>query len=130
MTEIFSHSGSTFKNKVVIITGGGKGVGLGITRCFLAQGATVVICSRSELESLPEVSGNRAHFVAADVRDVEQIKNVVDYAKNSFGRLDVLINNAGGAPHTDAATASPRFSEKIIALNLLAPLNLRKRRIA
>jgi NAD(P)-dependent dehydrogenase (short-subunit alcohol dehydrogenase family) len=43
--------------------------------------------------------------------------------KNTFGRLDVLVNNAGGAPHTDAATASPRFSEKIIALNLLAPLN-------
>lgn len=122
MTDFFS-SGTTFKNKVVIITGGGKGVGLGITRCFLAQGATVVICSRSELESLPEVNGNRSHFVAADVRDVEQIKSVVDYAKNTFGRLDVLVNNAGGAPHTDAATASPRFSEKIIALNLLAPLN-------
>ncbi|PTT96328.1 short chain dehydrogenase, partial [Pseudomonas sp. HMWF031] len=41
-----------------------------------------------------------------------------------FGRLDVLINNAGGSPNADAATASPRFSEAIIRLNLLAPLNL------
>ena len=114
---------TNFKNKVVIITGGGKGVGLGITRCFLTQGATVIICSRSELESLPEVDGNRALFFAADVRDVEQINGVIDYAKNTFGRVDVLVNNAGGAPHKDAATASPRFSEKIIALNLLAPLN-------
>jgi NAD(P)-dependent dehydrogenase (short-subunit alcohol dehydrogenase family) len=39
------------------------------------------------------------------------------------GRLDVLVNNAGGAPYADAATASPRFSEKIIGLNLIAPLN-------
>src|SRR6478735_5191394 len=116
-------SSKDFSGKTVIVTGGGKGVGLGITQCFLAQGATVIICSRSELESLPEVNGNRAHFVAADVRDVEQINQVVDYAKNTFGRLDVLVNNAGGAPNADEATASPRFSEKIIALNLLAPLN-------
>lgn len=112
-----------FTGKTVIVTGGGKGVGLGITRCFLAQGANVVVCSRSELESLPKVNGNCAHFVAADVRDVEQVNKVVDFAKKHFGRLDVLVNNAGGAPYAEAATASPRFSEKIIALNLLAPLN-------
>jgi NAD(P)-dependent dehydrogenase (short-subunit alcohol dehydrogenase family) len=112
-----------FTGKVVIVTGGGKGVGLGITQCFLARGANVIVCSRSELDVLPEVDGNRAHFVAADVREVEQVNKVVDYAKATFDRLDVLVNNAGGAPHTDAATASPRFSEKIIALNLLAPLN-------
>lgn len=117
-----SHS-LDFTGKTVIITGGGKGVGLGITRCFLRQGANVIICGRSELASLPEENGNRAGFVAADVRDIEQINKVVDYATKTFGRLDVLVNNAGGAPYTDAATASPRFSEKIIALNLLAPLN-------
>jgi NAD(P)-dependent dehydrogenase (short-subunit alcohol dehydrogenase family) len=112
-----------FTGKTVIITGGGKGVGLGITRCFLQLGATVIICSRSELEELPTANGNRAHFIAADVRDIEQINKVVDFVRDTFGRLDVLVNNAGGAPYTDAATASPRFSEKIIALNLLAPLN-------
>lgn len=112
-----------FSGKVVIVTGGGKGVGLGITRAFLAQGATVIVCGRSALESLPAVGGNQAHFVAADVREVAQVQQVIDYATQHFGRLDVLVNNAGGAPHADAATASPRFSEKIIALNLLAPLN-------
>ncbi len=112
-----------FTGKTVIITGGGKGVGLGITRCFLQRGATVIICGRSALDELPAVDGNRAHFIAADVRDIEQINKVVDFARDTFGRLDVLVNNAGGAPYTDAATASPRFSEKIIALNLLAPLN-------
>lgn len=112
-----------FTGKVVIITGGGKGVGLGISLAFLAQGATVLICSRTELDSLPEANGNRAHFVAVDVRDVEQIDRVIDHAMGKWGRVDVLINNAGGSPHADAATASPRFSEKIIALNLTAPLN-------
>lgn len=109
--------------KVVIITGGGKGVGLGITHSFLSHGAKVLICGRSTLDELPSVNGNSAAFIAADVRDIEQLNKVVDYAVAQWGRLDVLVNNAGGAPHTEAATASPRFSEKIIALNLLAPLN-------
>lgn len=110
-------------DKVVIVTGGGKGVGLGITRSFLAHGATVLVCGRSELDELPEIGGNRATFVAADVRDIEQVNKVVEHAVSRWGRLDVLVNNAGGAPYAEAATASPRFSEKIIALNLLAPLN-------
>lgn len=109
--------------KVVIVTGGGKGVGLGISRAFLSHGAHVLICSRSELTNLPEIDGNRAHFIAADVRDVEQLNRVVDHAVQTWGHVDVLVNNAGGAPHADAATASPRFSDKIIALNLTAPLN-------
>jgi NAD(P)-dependent dehydrogenase (short-subunit alcohol dehydrogenase family) len=61
--------------------------------------------------------------VAVDVRDVDQIQQCIEYTQKTFGRLDVLVNNAGGAPMTDAATASPRFSESIIRLNLIAPLN-------
>jgi NAD(P)-dependent dehydrogenase (short-subunit alcohol dehydrogenase family) len=69
------------------------------------------------------VDGNTAVFVECDVRDYEQIEACVDAAVSQFGRLDVLVNNAGGAPYADAATASPRFSESIIRLNLIAPLN-------
>jgi NAD(P)-dependent dehydrogenase (short-subunit alcohol dehydrogenase family) len=112
-----------FSGKTIIVTGGGKGVGLGISKRFLQAGANVVICGRSEVESLPEINGKKAEFIAADVRDVEQINKVIAYTVEKFGGLDVLVNNAGGAPYTDAATASPRFSEKIIALNLIAPLN-------
>jgi len=112
-----------FSGKVVIVTGGGRGVGRGITTRFLECGAEVLICGRSEPESLPEAGGRRAAFTTADVRDVEQIEAVVALASECFGRLDVLVNNAGGAPEADAATASPRFSESIIRLNLLAPLN-------
>ena len=112
-----------YSGKIVIVTGGGRGVGLGITERFLEAGADVVICGRNEPETLPAVAGRKAEFVAADVRDVEQIEAVVTFAKHRFGRLDVLVNNAGGTPEADAATVSLRFSESIIRLNLIAPLN-------
>lgn len=112
-----------FSGRVVIVTGGGKGVGKGITECFLAAGADVVICGRSAPDELPAVGGRSAHFIACDVRDYEQIEACVDETVKKYGRLDTLVNNAGGAPVADAATASPRFSEAIIRLNLIAPLN-------
>ena len=109
--------------KVVIVTGGGRGVGKGIAERFLEAGADVVICGRNEPEKLPEAGGRAAVFTSGDVKEVEQIAAVVAFVKERFGRLDVLVNNAGGAPLADAATASARFSESIIKLNLIAALN-------
>jgi NAD(P)-dependent dehydrogenase (short-subunit alcohol dehydrogenase family) len=109
--------------KVVIVTGGGRGVGRGITERFLEAGATVAICGRNAPESLPSVAGNTAEFHTVDVRDIDQINAMIDAVVAKHGRLDVLVNNAGGAPYAEAASASPRFSESIIRLNLLAPLN-------
>ena len=111
-----------FKGKVAIVTGGTKGIGRGISTRFLEAGADVVVCGRSQPEALPQHDEKSAHFVAADVRKEEQVATVVEYTKKTFGRLDTLINNAGGAPPADTATASARFSEKILHLNLLAPL--------
>lgn len=111
-----------FNGKVVIVTGGGKGVGIGITTRFLEAGANVVICGRSAPEGLPEAGGKEAVFVEADVKNIEQIENVVKTTVDRFGRLDSLVNNAGGSPNVDAATVSPRFSASILALNLTAPL--------
>jgi NAD(P)-dependent dehydrogenase (short-subunit alcohol dehydrogenase family) len=112
-----------FSDKVVLVTGGGKGIGRGISECFLAAGATVLVCGRSAPETLPASGANTAVFTPCDVRDVDQVESCVALARDRFGRLDVLVNNAGGAPPADAATASPRFSEAIIRLNLIAPLN-------
>ena len=112
-----------FAGKTVIVTGGGKGIGRGIAECFLTAGAEVVICGRSQPETLPQGGGREAVFTPCDVRDYEQVEACVNFTLKRFGRLDVLVNNAGGAPHADAATASPRFSEAIIRLNLIAPLN-------
>ena len=112
-----------FSGKVVIVTGGGKGVGAGISRRFLEAGAEVVICGRSRPETLPRVGDRETYFVEADIRDVEQVVRVVEFTMDTCGRLDVLVNNAGGSPSADAATASPRFSDAIVRLNLIAPLN-------
>jgi len=113
--------------RVAIVTGGARGVGRGIASRLLDAGAEVVICGRNQPESLPEGGGRRAHFVAGDVREVESIDAIVRETLARCGRLDVLVNNAGGAPAADAATASPRFHEKIIALNLVAALHFSQR---
>jgi len=112
--------------RVVLVTGGGKGVGRGIADRFLTDGATVVVCGRRTPDSLPEGMS----FVAADVRDDAQVAALVDTVVAEHGRLDVAVNNAGGSPPADSATASSRFSTSIVALNLLAPLFVAQRAYA
>ncbi len=117
-------SGLDYHGKVVLVTGGTKGVGAGIACSFLGAGAQVVVCGRTAPEVLPQVGENQARFIASDVRDLESLQSLFAQIRRDFGRLDVLVNNAGGSPPADAATASPRFSESIIRLNLIAPLNV------
>ncbi len=110
-----------FDGRAVIVTGGTRGIGRVIAETFLAVGADVLVCGRNKPVRLPAAVGRAAEFVAADVREPFQARLVVDAAVDAFGRLDVLVNNAGGAPNADAATVSPRFVERVVALNLLAP---------
>ena len=111
-----------FTGKTAIITGGTKGLGRGFATRFLAAGADVVICARRPPDEPVAADGREALFTPADVRDPEQIAGVVEAAVERTGRVDTLINNAGGAPPADSATVSPRFNEKIVALNLMAPM--------
>jgi NAD(P)-dependent dehydrogenase (short-subunit alcohol dehydrogenase family) len=109
-------------DKVVIVTGGCRGVGRGIAERFLDAGAHVVVCCRHEPETLPRDGDHEAAFVAADVREPVEIDKVIGFTTERFGRVDVLVNNAGGSPPADSATASPKFTTAIISLNLIAPL--------
>jgi len=113
-----------FTGQVVLVTGGGKGVGRGISQCFLEAGATVVVCGRTAPDTLPQGGGRSASFITADVRDAEAVEALVATILERHGRLDVLVNNAGGTPFALAADASARFHESMIRLNLLAPLLL------
>lgn len=111
-----------FTGKVVLVTGGARGVGRGITQAFLDRGATLVICGRNPPEVASSGPAGEAAFIKADVRDAAQVEAMIAEIEQRFGRLDVVINNAGGAPPSDPSTVSPRFSKSIVKLNLLAPL--------
>ena len=111
------------KGKSVIVTGGSSGVGWGISTRFFEVGADLVICDLKEPPELLSEGERTALYIKADVREPEQIQTVIDLAKESFGRLDVLINNAGGSPPTDAATVAPKLAESIIRLNLIGPMH-------
>jgi NAD(P)-dependent dehydrogenase (short-subunit alcohol dehydrogenase family) len=104
--------------RVVLVTGGTRGVGRGISDVFVDAGAAVAVCGRTR----PEEGLGGATFFEADVRDADQVRRLIDDVVDRLGRLDVAVNNAGGSPSTPAATASPRFSAAIVTLNLLAPL--------
>ncbi len=121
MTEQTPGTELDMTGRTVIVTGGTKGIGRTISTTFLERGAEVIVCGRSDPDWLPRVGEKEVTFVAADVRDADQVEAVVAAAVDQTGRLDVLVNNAGGAPEADSATVSPRFNASIIALNLTAP---------
>jgi NAD(P)-dependent dehydrogenase (short-subunit alcohol dehydrogenase family) len=105
--------------QVVLVTGGTKGVGRGIAQRLADAGAGVAVCSRREPDdALPEGWS----WFGVDLRDGEAAWAMVDQVVERLGRVDVLVNNAGGAPPADSTTATPRFTERIIALNLFAAI--------
>jgi NAD(P)-dependent dehydrogenase (short-subunit alcohol dehydrogenase family) len=105
---------------VVLVTGGARGVGDGIVQVFLEAGAAVEICGRSTPETLREVDGRTPVFSSVDVRDPDQVAAWVEDIAARHGRIDVVVNNAGGAPYAQFADASPRFHQKINDLNFMA----------
>ncbi|MCU1396723.1 MAG: dehydrogenase [Ilumatobacteraceae bacterium] len=107
-----------FTGMVVLVTGGTKGVGRGIAQRFDEAGATVVVCARKPVDDLPTAW----QFFPADLRDGAAAFAVIDAVVAANGRLDVLVNNAGGSPPVDTATVVPRITERLVQLNLLAAI--------
>jgi NAD(P)-dependent dehydrogenase (short-subunit alcohol dehydrogenase family) len=113
-----------YQGRTVLVTGGTRGIGAGVAARFLAAGADVVVCARKDPGDLPSAGGHAASFAAADVRDPGQVAALVETVVDRHGRLDVVVNNAGGSPYALAADASPRLHARIIELNLVAPLHV------
>jgi NAD(P)-dependent dehydrogenase (short-subunit alcohol dehydrogenase family) len=105
---------------VVLVTGGARGIGAGICAVLAGLGAHPVACARRAPEDPAAMGG--AEFVGCDVRDPDAVSAMVADVVDRHGRLDAVVNNAGGAPFAPAAQASPNFHRKIVELNLLAPL--------
>lgn len=101
---------------MVLVTGGVRGVGAGISAVFARQGAVVITCARRPVEGLPY------EFAPCDIRDENAVAALIDGIVERHGRLDVVVNNAGGSPYVLTAESSANFNRKIIELNLLGAL--------
>jgi NAD(P)-dependent dehydrogenase (short-subunit alcohol dehydrogenase family) len=112
-----SNGSEPLDGRVVLVTGGSRGIGRTIAERFAAAGATVLACSRHAPD--PPVTG--VEHVSGDVREPDFAASLVADAVHRFGRLDVVVNNAGGGPSVPAASASPNLITSVVRLNLLAP---------
>lgn len=108
--------------QVALITGGGTGLGKATARELTACGARVVICGRRE-EVLRETAaelGEGCSFVAGDIRECDQAQRIVSSVLERHGRIDLLVNNAGGQYFTPAEEIEPKGFHAVLRLNLAA----------
>src|SRR5690242_6762080 len=120
----------SLEGKVCVVTGAGRGLGRGIATAYAAQGADVVLASRtrSELDALAgevEAKGRRALVQPTDITQPKQLQALADVAVAKFGRIDVWVNNAGGfAPEPGSMAEWLDVTEAgwdaMLALNLKA----------
>jgi 7-alpha-hydroxysteroid dehydrogenase len=118
-------------DRVALVTGAGRGIGAGIAVAFAEAGADVVCAARtaSQLEETAtrvRALGRRALVVPSDVTDAAQLERLVAAALDAFGRLDVLVNNAGGTPPRAALETSLEFFEKAYRFNTTSAFLLTK----
>jgi len=113
------------ENRVAVITGGTKGIGLGIAREFVKEGAKVVIGGRNErtgeagVQALQELGGE-AMYVPCDVGDLESLQNIIDRTIERFGRIDIYVSNAGinDPDKTPYLEITPEQYDRIMDVNL------------
>ncbi len=110
------------QGKTAVVTGGGQGIGKGIARRFLEEGARVILAEQDadagemavrELATLGEV-----HFVGADVGEAADIDNLAAESRQLFGGLDILVNNAGIMIRKPFTELSPEEWNRVLAVNL------------
>ncbi|WP_415950988.1 SDR family oxidoreductase [Streptomyces sp. KLOTTS4A1] len=110
--------------RVAVVTGGTRGVGAGIARALLAAGARVVICARRPPDTPVEAAGRTADFLPVDLRDAVAVEAFFAQIEATHGRLDVLVNNAGGTPYRTLAEGGAARHARVLELNLVVPLTV------
>ena len=115
--------------KVVLVTGGGRGIGLGISKCLASDGCDVIVCgirpeeqARAAMDELRDL-GADVLYCRADVADRDARARLLSEIKARFGRLNVLVNNAGVAPkvRADILEATEESYERVMRINLQGP---------
>ena len=112
------------KNKVAIVTGGGSGFGEGIAHRFAQEGCAIIVAdiARDKGEAVAaaiNAAGGRAHFVAADVADGASVKALLDATLAQFGKLDIVVNNAGTTHRNQSLlTVSEADFDRVYAVNV------------
>jgi NAD(P)-dependent dehydrogenase (short-subunit alcohol dehydrogenase family) len=115
-------------NQIAIVTGGGKGIGKAICMAFAREGATVVIAARdtrSMEDTAEEIRsrGGGADTVATDVRKEDQVKSMVAYVLDKYGRIDILVNNsATGGPTANLTEIDLDTWNEVMAVNITGPM--------
>jgi 2-hydroxycyclohexanecarboxyl-CoA dehydrogenase len=118
------------KDKVVVITGAGGGIGRALCRRFLEEGSKVVAVDNNagalgKLQAeMKEEGGGIAKAVELDITDHGAVKTAMDGVKSELGRIDALVNNAGWDLPVEFLESTPDFWAKVIAINLNGPLNM------
>jgi len=111
-------------NKAVLITGASSGIGAAIAEVFARQGAHVALSARSahKLQALAASLGSSALSIPADMTDPAQVRRMVETTVERFGRLDILINNAGVGMYAPVATMLPEHFTRLVSTNWLGPV--------
>lgn len=112
-------------NQVVIVTGGARGIGYGIAECFAEKGASLVVGdvdvenAREAACKLNAMGAVDSIGIECDVAERSQVAVMVNEARRKFGRIDVLVNNAGICPFVDVMDMDPEVFQKTIDVNLM-----------
>jgi meso-butanediol dehydrogenase/(S,S)-butanediol dehydrogenase/diacetyl reductase len=116
--------------KVAIVTGGGRGIGRGITEQFLAAGAKVMIAQRSKPDSTIIASANLLAYHETDMANSASIADLVPATLSRFGRMDIIVNNAGIAFELSVEETSEADWNRLLDVNLKGPFLLIKSAVA
>ena len=122
-----------FENKVVIVTGGSRGIGYATVEGFLREGATVVLCASREETAVKAVNALKAAYPTStvegiwpDLADYDAVKGAFDAVAAKYGRIDVLVNNAGISESTPIDKYTKDIFDKVIDLNVTGVFNCSK----